>query len=139
MNIQEVLKVIRKLSVIQDEETGDILFPDLCNCGRYSIDAEDINSQEDFEASAKFWKYNEKNELPEDPLLPDELPITWQDILDYSEEVQIETYRENRKSEYPPLEEQLDYIYHNGVDAWKTDIIDPIKDKYPKPTVGIIT
>ena len=35
--------------------------------------------------------------------------------------------------EYPDWKSQLDYIYHNGVDKWKTDIIDPIKNKYPKP------
>ena len=28
---------------------------------------------------------------------------------------------------------QLDYIYHNGLDKWKTDIVDPVKAKYPKP------
>jgi hypothetical protein len=43
-------------------------------------------------------------------------------------------YQRNRAKEYPPLEEQLDYIYHNGVEAWKTDMIQPVKDKYPKPT-----
>ncbi len=37
-----------------------------------------------------------------------------------------------RVSEYPPLQEQLDKIYHNGIDAWKADI-KAIKDKYPKP------
>lgn len=42
-------------------------------------------------------------------------------------------YATKRKLEYPSTEEQLDYIYHNGVDAWKADIIDPIKNKYPKP------
>lgn len=42
-------------------------------------------------------------------------------------------YATKRKLEYPSTEEQLDYIYHNGVDAWKADIIDPIKTKYPKP------
>lgn len=42
-------------------------------------------------------------------------------------------YATKRKLEYPSTEEQLDYIYHNGVDAWKADIIDPIKSKYPKP------
>jgi len=36
-------------------------------------------------------------------------------------------------SGYPPIEEQLDYIYHYGIDAWKKDIIDPVKSKYPKP------
>lgn len=43
-------------------------------------------------------------------------------------------YATKRKLEYPSTEEQLDYIYHNGVDAWKSNIIDPIKTKYPKPS-----
>ena len=38
----------------------------------------------------------------------------------------------NRKKEYLSVEEQLDYIYHNGISKWKTDHIKPIKDKYPK-------
>ena len=38
----------------------------------------------------------------------------------------------NRKAEYLSWEEQLDYIYHNGINKWKTDHIKPIKDKYPK-------
>ena len=38
----------------------------------------------------------------------------------------------NRKAEYLSWEEQLDYIYHNGITKWKTDHIKPIKDKYPK-------
>ena len=41
-------------------------------------------------------------------------------------------YSRNRQAEYPPMEDQLDYIYHNGVDKWKTDMIDPVKNKYPK-------
>ena len=35
---------------------------------------------------------------------------------------------------YPSIGEQLDYIYHNGIDKWKTDIVDPVKAKYPKPS-----
>ena len=46
--------------------------------------------------------------------------------------MQKEAYKELRAKEYPPLAEQLDYIYHNGVDAWKKDMIDPVKNKYPK-------
>ena len=42
-------------------------------------------------------------------------------------------YVENRQKAYPTWESQLDYIYHNGIDKWKTDIINPIKTKYPKP------
>ena len=45
-------------------------------------------------------------------------------------------YAEARASEYPPLEDQLDKIYHEGIDAWKTDI-KAIKDKYPKTQVGV--
>ena len=37
-----------------------------------------------------------------------------------------------RKKAYPTWQDQLDYIYHNGVDGWKTNIITPIKEKYPK-------
>ena len=38
-----------------------------------------------------------------------------------------------RKSEYPSVPDQLDKIYHEGLDAWKAEI-KLIKDKYPKPT-----
>ena len=41
-------------------------------------------------------------------------------------------YQRKRKQEYPSWEDQLDKIYHSGVDAWKADI-KAIKDKYPKP------
>ena len=43
-----------------------------------------------------------------------------------------------RVAEYPPIEDQLDKIYHSGVDAWKADI-KVIKDKYPKTQVGVTT
>ena len=42
-------------------------------------------------------------------------------------------YQVQRKEAYPTWTVQLDYIYHNGIDKWKTDIVDPIKKKYPKP------
>ena len=41
-------------------------------------------------------------------------------------------YKDNRVAEYPSIEDQLDDIYHNGIDAWKATI-KTIKDKYPKP------
>ena len=43
-------------------------------------------------------------------------------------------YKLQRAEEYPDWGTQLDYIYHNGIDKWKTDIVDPIKAKYPKPS-----
>ena len=42
-------------------------------------------------------------------------------------------YQRQRADEYPDWGTQLDYIYHNGLDKWKTDIVDPVKTKYPKP------
>ena len=50
--------------------------------------------------------------------------------------VGVTTYTEARAAEYPPIVDQLDKIYHSGVDAWKADI-KVIKDKYPKTQVGI--
>jgi hypothetical protein len=40
-------------------------------------------------------------------------------------------YKEKRQREYPPMTEQLDMIFHNGIDAWKEQI-QAVKDKYPK-------
>jgi len=42
-------------------------------------------------------------------------------------------YKQARQEAYPSYGEQLDYIFHNGLEAWKTDIIQPIKDNNPKP------
>ena len=41
-------------------------------------------------------------------------------------------YSSKRINEYPSMEEQLDNIFHNGVDAWKADI-QAIKTAHPKP------
>ena len=45
--------------------------------------------------------------------------------------VDPEAYKEKRQREYPPMAEQLDMIFHNGIDAWKEQI-QAVKDKYPK-------
>tara|TARA_R110002167_G_scaffold46587_1_gene138844 strand:- start:45 stop:311 length:267 start_codon:yes stop_codon:yes gene_type:complete len=46
-------------------------------------------------------------------------------------ELAANAYKQKRLAEYPTWNEQLDNIYHNGIDAWKADI-KAIKDKYPK-------
>ncbi len=46
-------------------------------------------------------------------------------------DLQNDSYKSKRRSEYPPVVDQLDDIYHNGVDTWKASI-KTIKDKYPK-------
>ena len=40
-------------------------------------------------------------------------------------------YQRSRATEYPSMADQLDDIYHNGVDEWKKTI-KAVKDKYPK-------
>ena len=39
--------------------------------------------------------------------------------------------QENRAADYPSIADQLDDIFHNGLDAWKATI-QTTKDKYPK-------
>tara|TARA_B110000495_G_scaffold47572_1_gene39639 strand:+ start:131 stop:427 length:297 start_codon:yes stop_codon:yes gene_type:complete len=41
-------------------------------------------------------------------------------------------YSRKRTMEYPSIADQLDDIYHNGIDAWKTTI-KLTKDAHPKP------
>ena len=41
-------------------------------------------------------------------------------------------YQRDRQKEYPSVVDQLDDIYHNGIDGWKATI-KTTKDKYPKP------
>ena len=40
-------------------------------------------------------------------------------------------YQRDRAAEYPSIEDQLDALYHKGIDGWKIDI-KAIKDKHPK-------
>ena len=42
-----------------------------------------------------------------------------------------ETYKYQRAKEYPAIVDQLDTIFHEGLDAWKAEI-QAVKDKYPK-------
>ena len=47
-------------------------------------------------------------------------------------DLEFDSYKSQRRAEYPNIEDQLDDIYHNGKDAWKATI-KTTKDKYPKP------
>jgi len=61
--------------------------------------------------------------------------ITNEQILAKQEELQADydakQYQRDRANEYPSIVDQLDDIYHNGIDVWK-ETIKTIKDKYPK-------
>jgi len=46
--------------------------------------------------------------------------------------VDPEAYKQQRASAYPSIADQLDTIYHSGIDAWKAQIA-AVKQEYPKP------
>jgi hypothetical protein len=46
--------------------------------------------------------------------------------------VDPEQYKYDRASAYPSIADQLDTIYHGGIDAWKAQIA-AVKQEYPKP------
>jgi len=45
--------------------------------------------------------------------------------------VAANAYKEQRAMAYPSIDDQLDQIYHEGIDAWKATI-QAVKDRYPK-------
>jgi hypothetical protein len=58
--------------------------------------------------------------------------ITNQQILDKQSELQaLEDVYDNRRKEYGAIIDQLDEIYHSGLDSWKARLAN-IKAKYPK-------
>jgi len=45
--------------------------------------------------------------------------------------IDANAYKGLRQAEYPSIPDQLDTLYHGGIDAWKAEI-KTVKDKYPK-------
>lgn len=58
------------------------------------------------------------------------------DIIKKVKELEAEydanEYQRDRAVAYPSIEDQLDKLYHEGLDAWKA-LVKETKDKYPKP------
>tara|TARA_B100000427_G_scaffold322303_1_gene324112 strand:+ start:1091 stop:1387 length:297 start_codon:yes stop_codon:yes gene_type:complete len=52
-------------------------------------------------------------------------------IVELQADYDSKQYQRDRQPEYPSIADQLDDIYHNGIDGWKTTI-KAVKDKYPK-------
>ena len=75
------------------------------------------------------------NDVKQITWLEDTTPIAEADILAKQKELETaydnNAYQRSRATEYPSMADQLDDIYHNGVDAWKLTI-KAVKDKYPK-------
>jgi len=77
----------------------------------------------------------EENNVDKITWLESTTPISKADILAKQKELQTaydnNKYQRDRAEAYPSMADQLDDIYHNGVDAWKATI-KTVKDKYPK-------
>jgi len=59
-----------------------------------------------------------------------------ENIVEYDEAtvqayIDANAYKGLRQAEYPSIPDQLDTLYHSGLDAWKAQI-KTVKDKYPK-------
>lgn len=71
--------------------------------------------------------WHNENDLP---------PPTEEDIEAEIERLQLEydynQYQRDRAAAYPSIEDQLDLLYHDGIDAWREEI-NKVKEKYPKP------
>ena len=61
--------------------------------------------------------------------------FTWEQVSAKKAELQTEydnnQYQRDRAASYQSWQDQLDDIFHNGIDGWKTTI-QAVKDKYPK-------
>ena len=44
-----------------------------------------------------------------------------------------QAYARARSEAYPSWQKQLEKIYDDGIDKWKSEMVDPVKAKFPKP------
>tara|TARA_R110000824_G_scaffold200463_1_gene384455 strand:+ start:79 stop:336 length:258 start_codon:yes stop_codon:yes gene_type:complete len=76
----------------------------------------------------EIWAYEDDGS--QDHLIPDDFTLITNDEAD-ALRLYDKTYADLREENYPSIPDQLDDIYHNGLDAWKATI-KVTKDKYPK-------
>lgn len=59
-----------------------------------------------------------------------------EELFAYGEELKLNyknnQYQRDRAVAYPSIQDQLDLLYHGGLDAWKEEI-NKVKEQYPKP------
>ena len=72
----------------------------------------------------------------QDHLIGDKIAITEEELNEINLAKQEELfssfdYAKKRQIEYPSFADQLDTIFHGGLEAWKEQI-QAVKDKYPK-------
>ena len=60
-------------------------------------------------------------------------PKISEEIKRLQDEYDAQAYARSRQAEYPDYGTQLNKIYDDGLTKWKSEMVDPIKAKYPKP------
>ena len=90
------------------------------------------SNQAEYESQVKFISGADENGSA---IYKDTQDFTWEQVSAKKAELQTaydnNEYQRKRADEYPSIADQLDDIYHNGIDGWKTTI-KATKDKYPK-------
>ena len=51
-------------------------------------------------------------------------------------EYTTQEYARNRQADYPDMGSQFNKIYDDGLTKWKTEMVDPVKTKWPKDNSG---
>jgi hypothetical protein len=101
------------------------------NSHKFVIYGEPSN-QTEYQQNVKYVSGSDENGLA---IFSDTQPYTWQQVSTKQAELQADydakQYQRDRAKEYPSIVNQLDDLYHNGIDGWRTSI-QAIKDKYPK-------
>jgi len=103
------------------------LAPGLCWTGT-------IKTKQDFETQCYRIVDSKLSESPSD------FGCTWEELETKMASLQAERdaqeYARNRAEEYPDWGAQLNKIYDDGIDKWKSEMVDPVKAKWPKDNSG---
>ena len=93
----------------------------------------DPSNQAEYERDVKFVSGADENGSA---IYKDTQDFTWSQVSAKKAELQTaydnNEYQRKRVAEYPSIADQLDKIYHDGIEKWKSEMIQPVKDKYPK-------
>ena len=57
-------------------------------------------------------------------------------VVELRKDYDAKKYARQRKEDYPNWAVQLEKIYDDGVDKWKSEMVDPVKTKWPKDNSG---
>ena len=58
------------------------------------------------------------------------------ELVKIQAEYDSQEYARNRQADYPDWGTQLNKIYDDGLTKWKSEMVDPVKTKWPKDNSG---